>query len=82
MAVGHLTYLQLSPAQRKIAAARVREHVRTALANPFLTADQKATLVLQVDRITRWEQGRLALGEPYVAVVSTPADEPAVEPKS
>jgi len=75
MAVGHLTYLQLTPAQRKIAAQRVREQVRTALANPFLTSDQRATLVLQVDRITRWEHGKLELGAPFVAVYTAPPDE-------
>jgi hypothetical protein len=74
MAVGHLTYLDLTPAQRKVAAQRVREQVRTALANPFLTADQRGTLILQVDRITRWERGQLALGAPFVAVITVPPE--------
>ena len=67
MAVGHLTYLDLSLEQRRVAATRVREQIRNALANPFLAADQRAILTSQIDRITAWERGTLAIGAPFVA---------------
>jgi hypothetical protein len=66
MAVGHATYLDLTKEQRQMAAARVREQVRQALANPFLAPEQRAILHSQVDRITRWERGTLAIGAPFV----------------
>jgi hypothetical protein len=65
MAVGHVTYLDLSPEQRRQAAKAVREKVRAALANPFLTNEQKSALTYQLERITHWEHGRLAMGAPF-----------------
>jgi hypothetical protein len=66
MAVGHLTYLSLNPAQRQLAAMQVRDQVRKALANPYLSASQRAILHAQIDRIGKWERGTLAVGAPWV----------------
>lgn len=65
MAVHHLTYLDLTLEQRKAAANRVREQVRAALINPFLAPDQTAILKYQLERITKWEHGKLQIGTPF-----------------
>ena len=66
MAVKHYTYLDLTIEQRKAAANRVRDQIRSALSNPFLAGDQKAILSYQMDRITQWEHGQLPVGTPFV----------------
>ena len=65
MAIHHHTYLEIPVPKRKAAAHRVREQIRGALSNPFLAADQKAILTYQLDRIHRWENGLLPVGEPF-----------------
>jgi hypothetical protein len=60
--VRHLTYLDLTPTQRKTAATRVREAIRLAQANPFLDDDQLLALRVQSERITQWEHGLVAVG--------------------
>lgn len=61
MAVKLLTYLDLSPEQRKKAAAMMRGQLQTASANPFLAVEQRQMLVSQMTRLTLWEQGKLPL---------------------
>lgn len=75
MAVGHITYLDLSLEQRRMAAARVREQIRAALANPFLDPGQRTILTAQIDRITAWERGTLAIGAPFATPVAPSGDE-------
>ncbi len=67
MAVGHVSYLDLTAEQRKLAANRVREQIRQAMANPFLSPEQRAILVAHVDHITKWERGLLPMGTPFPA---------------
>jgi hypothetical protein len=78
MAVSHITYLNLTLKQRKAAATRVREQIRTALANPFLADNQRMTLQAQIERITHWERGTLDIGAPF----AQPAPEPPPAPDS
>jgi predicted site-specific integrase-resolvase len=69
MAAKTITYLDLPLDQRKKAAIRVREQIRSALSNPFLSADQRTNLTAQIDRITKWEQGTLEVGAAFTLVV-------------
>ena len=61
MAAKLLTYLDLSPEQRKKAATALRGQLQAACANPFLMVDQRKALVSQMTRLTLWEQGKLPL---------------------
>jgi hypothetical protein len=67
MAVGHLTYLDLTPDQRQEGARAAREQVRKLMANPFLTADQQKILSDRVMHIDKWENGQLEVGAPPTA---------------
>ncbi len=77
MAVGHVTYLDLTLEQRKAAAERLRGQVRAALGSPFLSDQQRSALHYQVDRLSRWEAGTLELGSPVM-----PPPVPDETPKS
>lgn len=61
MAVQILTYLDLSPEQRKKAAVTMRGQLQSACANPFLAVEQRQMLVSQMTRLTLWEHGKLPL---------------------
>ena len=62
MAIKLLTYLDLTPEQRKKAASAARGQLQAAAANPFLAADQRKAIVGQMARLSQWEQGTLSLG--------------------
>lgn len=57
MAVRHLTYLDLTPDQRREGAARAREKYRSVLANPFLTKEQSEAVQKEIAKIDSWERG-------------------------
>lgn len=59
MGIRHLTYLDLSPEQRKEGAKAAREQLRQAVANPFLSAEQQSALADRRDHIDKWEKGDL-----------------------
>lgn len=59
MSVKHISYLDLSVAQRRAGAAKARERLSGLLANPFLTPEQKAQVQGDLLRIDLWEAGRL-----------------------
>jgi hypothetical protein len=61
MAVGHLTYMDLSEHQRRTGASHAREKLRGLLANPFLTPEQLKALHTQMAQIDAWEAGTLAV---------------------
>jgi hypothetical protein len=76
MAVGHLTYLDLPPEQRKEAAERLRTALRASLSSPFTAPEQRVMLTLQMDFITAWENGQLTVGTaPPVPVRALPEPE-------
>ena len=62
MAVKLLTYLDLTPEQRKKAAQTARGQLQAAASNPFLVAGQRSMVVGQMQRLSQWEQGTLPLG--------------------
>lgn len=59
MALGRITYLDLTPEQRREGAARARARLKTLLANPSLTPDQRAALRSRLDELRMWEAGEL-----------------------
>jgi hypothetical protein len=59
MGIRHLTYLDLSPEQRKEGAKAAREQLRQAVANPFLSPEQQSALADRRDHIDKWEKGHL-----------------------
>jgi len=59
MALGRVTYLDLTPEQRREGAAKARSKLKALLANPMLTADQRAALRIRVDELRLWEAGTL-----------------------
>ena len=69
MGIKHLTYLDLTPEQRREGAKIVKGRLKGALSQPGLDADQRAQLVGQMKHIARWEKGQLPLA-------ATPADPP------
>ncbi len=59
MAIGHLSYLDLTPEQRHEGAKAARERVRQLLANPFLSQDQRQILADRLSHIDAWERCQL-----------------------
>lgn len=59
MSAKHLSYKDLTPAQRQKGAAEARQRLQGMLTNPFMPPDQKALLDAQMAKIDLWEQGRL-----------------------
>jgi hypothetical protein len=66
MAIKTLTYLDLSPEQRRAAAKGARDRLRTLLANPLLTAQQREILGDHLTQLDLWEGGRLPTGLPEI----------------
>jgi hypothetical protein len=56
MAVQTLSYLDLTPEQRRRGANAARERIRGLLVNPFLTSDQKTHLQGELHRLDLWEK--------------------------
>ena len=59
MAIKTLTYLDLSPEQRRAAAKGARDRIRTLSANPLLTAQQREVLGGHLAHLDLWEAGSL-----------------------
>jgi hypothetical protein len=59
MATKTLSYLDLTPQQRRDGAKAARERLRQYMANPFLTPEQHEQLAAQMARIDQWEAGSL-----------------------
>ncbi len=59
MAIKTISYLELTPEQRREGARLARERLRVLSANPFLTEDQHAQLRDQMLRLDAWEAGTL-----------------------
>jgi hypothetical protein len=81
MTVRHLSYLDLTPAQRAKGAAEARQRLVSALSAPFLPADQQAHLRQELAKINQWETGTLpvqaAPKAPAAPVEVPPAPTPA-----
>lgn len=61
MAIKTLSYLDLTPEQRRDGARTARERLRSLSANPFLTAEQHAQIAEQMVHLDHWEAGKLAV---------------------
>ena len=59
MATKTISYLDLTPEQRRDGARTARERLRSLSANPFLTPDQHAQIAEQMVRLDHWEAGTL-----------------------
>lgn len=59
MAIRHLTYLDLTPEQRREGAKGAREQLRQAAASPYLTLEQRAAINERTELIHKWEKGDL-----------------------
>ena len=57
--IKHLSYLDLTPEQRRKGADSARKRVMGMMSTPFLTGDQKMALQEQMNQIDRWERGEL-----------------------
>jgi hypothetical protein len=68
MAIKHLTYLDLTPEQRRDSARKARAQIQQQLANILITPDQQKTLLGHLDRVNQWEAGVLTTVKPRDAV--------------
>lgn len=59
MALGRITYLDLTEEQRREGAARSRAQIKALLSNPALTADQRKALQDRLAHLRLWEAGKL-----------------------
>jgi hypothetical protein len=59
MAIKHITYLDLTPEQRRQGAGEARTRLQGHLAHPFLTPGQRAQVAEEFARIGAWEHGRI-----------------------
>lgn len=77
MAIQHLTYLDLTPEQRREGAKRARDQLRSLLQNPMLTPEQLTALSDRMVHIDNWEKGALEIpkGSPQKGLPS-PVREP------
>lgn len=59
MALGRVTYLDLTPEQRREGSVKARTRLKALLSNPMLTPDQRAALRVRMDELRLWEAGTL-----------------------
>lgn len=59
MAIGKLTYLDLTPEQRREGAKVARERIRNSQMSPALDAAQQAYLKSEAEKIDAWEKCKL-----------------------
>lgn len=59
MAARSLSYLDITPEQRREAAARTKSQLRSLLANPANTMEQRALLQARIAHLSQWEAGLL-----------------------
>lgn len=75
MAIKHMTYLDLTPAQRKEGADQARAKLQGLLTNPWLTPEQRTQVGEQIARVGDWEQGRLPVVHTVEVVEAVPIKE-------
>ena len=71
MALGRVTYLDLTEEQRREGAARAKARLKAMLANPALTEEQRVSLQDQMTRLRMWEAGTLPTGNHVVEIAET-----------
>lgn len=74
MAIKHLTYLDLTPAQRREGATVARERLQASLGTPFLNQDQRQVVLAEMARVVDWEAGRLPVIHTVEVVDSVPVE--------
>lgn len=63
MSVKHMSYLDLSPQQRREAAATRRTHLKAMLANPIMDQLQAKVIMRQLQVLAAWEAGTIPVKE-------------------
>lgn len=63
MAIGRISYLQISREKRREAALPSRRRLQERLSDPTLTVEQRATLVAQLEHLAAWEAGTLGAAQ-------------------
>lgn len=61
MAIKTISYLDLTPEQRREGARTARARLRALAANPFLNDDQRKQIADQMAHLDRWEFGKVAV---------------------
>ena len=61
MAVQRLTYLDLTPEQRALAAQKVRAQIKATSTHSLLTPEQSAHLSKKLAQLDKWEKGTLPI---------------------
>jgi hypothetical protein len=64
MTIKHISYLELTPEQRRKGAADARKRITGMMSTPFLTGDQHLALQAQLKSIDQWEKGELPVHPP------------------
>ena len=71
MAIKHLTYLDLTPEQRRQGAGEARTRLQGHLMHPFLTPGQRAQVEQEFARVGAWEHGRIPVVHEVTLIEST-----------
>jgi len=74
MTVRHLSYLDLTPAQRAKGAAEARQRIMSALSAPFLPADQRDHFQRELAKLNHWEMGSLPFHASPKALPAAPVE--------
>lgn len=72
MAIGNLTYLDIPEKLRREAATKTRMHLRSLLANPAYTPEQRAQILAQIAQLADWESGKIPVNGATAAPQSYP----------
>jgi len=67
MGIKTLTYLDLTPEQRRSGAKAAKDRLRSAMMNPMLTDEQRKGLQDQVAHLEKWARGLIAVVKPETA---------------
>lgn len=57
MAIKHMDYTAIDPAKRKKSGQRLIQQYREHLRNPALTAEQKALVKAEIEKVQAWVLG-------------------------
>lgn len=68
MAIGHISYLDLDPKQRKLAAQRTRSQIRSMMTGNFITPEQSIYLQERLSLLDKWEHGLIPISAPVTEI--------------
>ena len=64
MAIKTMSYLELTPEQRRFGAKAMKDRLRASLANASLTPEQQKQVSAQIAHLDKWERGLIELATP------------------